>query len=39
MRIHARGTSSGAEALSRPIGIVYTISDGRVFRIEWHNDV
>ena len=36
VRIHARGTSSGAEAVSPPVGIVYMFSDGRVFRIEWH---
>jgi ketosteroid isomerase-like protein len=36
MRIHARGTSSGAEVVSPPGGIVYTFSDGRVLRIEWH---
>jgi ketosteroid isomerase-like protein len=36
MRIHARGTSSGAEVVSPPIGVVYMFSDGRVFRIEWH---
>ena len=39
LRIHARGTSSGAEAVSPPVGIVYMISGGRVFRIDWHNDV
>ena len=39
VRIHARGTSSGAEAVSPPVGIVYMISGGRVFRIDWHNDV
>jgi len=39
LRIHARGSSSGAEAVSPPVGIVYMIGDGRVFRIEWHNDV
>ena len=38
VRIHARGTSSGAEAVSPPVGIVYMFSDGRVFRIEWHSE-
>ena len=38
VRIHARGTSSGAEAVSPPVGVVYMFSDGRVFRIEWHYD-
>jgi ketosteroid isomerase-like protein len=36
VRIHARGTSSGAEVVSPPVGVVYMFSDGRVFRIEWH---
>jgi ketosteroid isomerase-like protein len=38
-RVHARGASSGAEAVGPPVGLVYTIRDGRVFRIEWHYDV
>ena len=33
-RLHVRGTSSGAEALGSPIGMIYTIQDGRVLRIE-----
>jgi ketosteroid isomerase-like protein len=37
-RIHARG-ASGAEAVSPPVGMVYTFRDGRILRIEWHNDV
>ena len=37
-RIHARG-ASGAEAVSPPLGMVYTIRDGRILRIEWHNDL
>jgi ketosteroid isomerase-like protein len=39
VRIHARGATSGAEAVGPPVGMVYTIRDGRVFRIEWHYDV
>lgn len=39
MRLHARGASSGAAAVGPPVGIIYTIRDGRVFRIEWHYDV
>jgi ketosteroid isomerase-like protein len=39
VRIHARGASSGAEAVGPPVGMVYTIRDGQVFRIEWHYDV
>lgn len=38
-RLHVRGTSSGAEALGSPIGMIYTIQNGRVLRIEWHYDV
>ncbi len=39
VRVHARGASSGAEAVGPPTGMVYTIRDGRAFRIEWHYDV
>jgi ketosteroid isomerase-like protein len=35
-RIHARGGSSGAEAVSPPLAILFTIRDGRASRIEWH---
>jgi ketosteroid isomerase-like protein len=38
-RIHARGASSGAEAVSPPVGIIHTLRDGRLIRMEWHNDV
>jgi hypothetical protein len=38
-RVHARGTSSGAETVGPPIGMVYTIRDERILRIEWHYDV
>lgn len=38
-RVHAKGASSGAEAVGPPVGIVYTIRAGRAVRIEWHNDV
>ena len=38
-RVHARGTSSGAEAVGPPTGAIYTIRDGRILRIEWHYDV
>jgi ketosteroid isomerase-like protein len=38
-RVHARGAASGAEAVSPPLGMVYTFRDGRILRIEWHNDV
>ncbi len=37
-RIHAR-SPSGAEAVSPLLGTVYTFRDGRILRIEWHNDV
>jgi ketosteroid isomerase-like protein len=37
-RIHAKG-ASGAEVISRPIGMVSTLREGRILRIEWHNDV
>ena len=35
-RIHARGAASGAETLSPPLGMVFTIRNGRILRIEWH---
>jgi ketosteroid isomerase-like protein len=38
-RIHARGASSGVEVLGPPTGAIWTIRDGRIFRIEWHYDV
>jgi ketosteroid isomerase-like protein len=38
-RLHARGESSGAEALGPPVGMIYTIRDGLILRIEWHYDV
>jgi len=38
-RVHARGTSSGAEAVGPPTASIYTLRDGRVLRIEWHYDV
>jgi ketosteroid isomerase-like protein len=38
-RVHARGASSGAEALGPPVAVIYTIRDGQVLRIEWHYDV
>ena len=34
-RIHARGSSSGAEAVSPPLGLVFTIRDGQAVKIEW----
>jgi ketosteroid isomerase-like protein len=34
-RIHARGSSSGAEAVSPPLGLVFTIRDGQVVKMEW----
>lgn len=37
-RVHARG-ASGAEAIGPLVGAVYTFRDGRILRIEWHNDV
>jgi ketosteroid isomerase-like protein len=36
VRIHARGASSGAEAVGSPVGTVFTIRDRQIFRIEWH---
>ena len=38
-RVHARGTSSGAEAVGPPTAAIYTIREGRILRIEWHYDV
>jgi ketosteroid isomerase-like protein len=35
-RIHARGASSGAEAVGPPGGMLVTIRDGRILRMEWH---
>jgi ketosteroid isomerase-like protein len=38
-RLHVRGESSGAEAVGPPVGMIYTIRNGLVLRIEWHYDV
>ena len=38
-RIHTRGAASAIEVLGPPVGVVYTIRDERILRIEWHNDV
>jgi ketosteroid isomerase-like protein len=38
-RIHARGASSGAEVVGTPVGTIHTLRDGRLIRMEWHNDV
>jgi hypothetical protein len=38
-RLHVKGASSGAEAVSPPGGIIHALRDGRVFRTEWHSDV
>jgi ketosteroid isomerase-like protein len=35
VRVHARGASSGAEAVGPPVGTVFTIRDEKIFRIEW----
>jgi ketosteroid isomerase-like protein len=35
-RLHVKGASSGAEAVGPGIGVVLTIRDGRVIRMEWH---
>ena len=35
LRVHARGSSSGAEAVGPPVCLVVTIRDGQVLRIEW----
>ncbi len=38
-RIHTRGAASAIEVLGPPVGVVFTIRDERILRIEWHNDV
>lgn len=38
-RTRARGSSSGAEALGQPVGVIYTFREGRLIRIEWHTEV
>lgn len=38
-RIHTRGAASAIEMLGPPVGVVFTIRDERILRIEWHNDV
>jgi ketosteroid isomerase-like protein len=38
-RPHVRGETSGAELAGPPVGLIFTIPDGRVLRIEWHYDV
>ncbi len=38
-RIHMRGAASAIEVLGPPVGVVFTIRDERILRIEWHNDV
>ena len=38
-RVHARGASSGAEALGPPTGAIYTIRERRIAKVEWHYDV
>ena len=35
-RIRTRGSASGAEVVSPPVGAIYTFRDGRILRIEWH---
>lgn len=37
-RTHAHGASSGAEVAGTGVGIVYTIRDRRIRRLEWHWD-
>jgi len=37
-RIHAKGASSGAEVVGPPGGIIHTLRDGRLIRMEWHFD-
>ena len=36
--IHARGTASGVEVDGPGIGIIYTIRDNLLYRVEWHWD-
>jgi ketosteroid isomerase-like protein len=37
-RTHARGASSGIEVAGTGVGILYTIRDDRIRRVEWHWD-
>ena len=38
-RPHVRGESSGAEVLGPQVGLIFTVGDGLITRIEWHYDV
>jgi ketosteroid isomerase-like protein len=37
-RTHARGASSGIEVAGTGVGILYTLRDDRIWRLEWHWD-
>ena len=38
-RPHVRGESSGADVLGPQVGLIFTIGNGLIARIEWHYDV
>ena len=38
-RPHLRGESSGVEVRGPQVGLVFTVRDGMILRIEWHFDI
>jgi ketosteroid isomerase-like protein len=38
-RPHLRGESSGVDVLGPEVGMIFTVRDGLILRIEWHFDV
>jgi len=38
-RLHARGATSGAQALGPPLCLLYTIEDDRIRKLEWYWDL
>ena len=38
-RLHIRGESSGADVVGPQTGMVFTIREGQILRIEWHYDI
>ena len=38
-RPHVRGESSGADVLGPQVGLIFTVRDGQILRIEWHYDL
>jgi SnoaL-like domain len=38
-RPHVRGESSGADVVGPQVGLIFTVREGQILRIEWHYDV